>query len=148
MYMERFAEAFAGFDDRLHSITISDARLPDLPLVYVNAGFTAFSGYPREEVLGRNCRFLQNGHRDQPGVEQIRQALRTETGCIVDLINYHRDGALILNRLSMHPVFENDGRLAYFLGLQSNVEPLVRVQHRLANHLANKGLRVSDLLGQ
>jgi PAS domain S-box-containing protein len=40
-------------------ITIADARLPDNPLIYANAGFERLTGYSVAEVLGRNCRFLQ-----------------------------------------------------------------------------------------
>jgi PAS domain S-box-containing protein len=147
MQIERLAEAFAGFDDRHHSITISDARSPDMPLVYVNIGFTLFSGYTREDAVGRNCRFLQNGRSDQPGIHTMRQAIRERRGCLVDLVNYKRCGALLLNRLSLHPVFDGDRELIYYIGLQSNVEPLARVQRRLAEHFAARGLTVDDLLG-
>lgn len=148
MQIERLAEAFAGFDDRQHSITISDARLPDMPLVYVNIGFTAFSGYTREEAVGRNCRFLQNGRGDQPGLDEIRAAIKARSGCVTDLINYKRDGAIIHNRLSMHPVFDAVGELIYYVGLQSNIEALARVQRRLAEHFQAKGLTLADPLAQ
>ena len=35
------------------------------PLVYANGSFCRASGYPRLEVLGRNCRFLQPRSRAQ-----------------------------------------------------------------------------------
>lgn len=148
MQIDRLADAFAGFDDRQHSITISDARRPDMPLVYVNIGFTAFSGYTRDEAVGRNCRFLQNGLGDQPGLTEIRRAIRERRGCVTDLINFRRDGTLIYNRLSVHPVFDGEGQLIYFLGLQSNVAPLVRVQQRLVEHFEAKGLRVENPIGR
>lgn len=148
MQIERLAEAFAGFDDRQHSITISDARRPDLPLVYVNIGFTAFSGYTREESVGRNCRFLQNGYGDQPGLDEIRTAIKSRSGCVTDLINYKRDGAVIHNRLSMHPVFDAVGELVYYVGLQSNIEALARVQKRLTEHFELRGLHLANPLAQ
>ena len=57
-------------------ITIADARLPDQPLIYINAGFERLTGYPVAEVLGRNCRFLQGPGTDPATVATLREAGR------------------------------------------------------------------------
>ncbi|MBE9042556.1 PAS domain-containing protein, partial [Oscillatoriales cyanobacterium LEGE 11467] len=49
-----------------NGITIADARQPDFPLIYINSGFEAMTGYPAREILGRNCRFLQRSNTEQP----------------------------------------------------------------------------------
>jgi PAS domain S-box-containing protein len=63
-------------DSVVNGITLSDPDQPDNPIVYANAAFELITGYDREEIIGRNCRFLQGEDRDQPEIERIREALR------------------------------------------------------------------------
>ncbi len=75
-----------------NGITISDPNQPDNPLTYVNRSFELMTGYPSEEVLGRNCRFLQGTDRDQPALEELCAALREGRDCQVLLRNYRKNG--------------------------------------------------------
>jgi PAS domain S-box-containing protein len=102
-------------------IAISDPRLPDNPLVYVNPGFERLTGYGSEEAVGENCRYLQGPERDQPGIEAIRTALRLREHCLVVLKNFRRDGSMFYNELSISPVHDNAGRLAFLVGIQKDV---------------------------
>ncbi len=122
-----------------HSLTVSDARAPDMPLVYVSPGFLAFCGYQREQVLGRNCRFLQGHMSNQPGVVAIREAIRTQSECIVDLINFRQDGSSLRNRLSLHPIFDAAGKLTYYVGLQSDLSSVWAMRDRLMAHFSALG---------
>lgn len=62
-------------------ISIADARRDDDPLIYVNDGFLEITGYPREEVLGRTCRFLQGDNtRDEPATFVVLERYEEETG--------------------------------------------------------------------
>ena len=65
-------------DTCVNGITLSDPDQPDNPIVYANEAFELITGYDREEILGRNCRFLQGEDRDQPEIERIREALRDQ----------------------------------------------------------------------
>ena len=69
-------------------ITISDLRLPDNPLIYVNHGFMEITGYPREESIGRNCRYLQGPDTDPEAIAEIRTAIAERRPCVVELLNY------------------------------------------------------------
>ena len=80
-----------------NGITISDSKLPDDPLIYVNRSFELMTGYSSEEVLGRNCRFLQGNDRNQSALLEIRAALREGRDCEVLLRNYRKDGTLFWN---------------------------------------------------
>ena len=102
-------------------ITIADARLPDMPLIYANAGFERLTGYPVDEVLGSNCRFLQGPESDPQTVETIRRSIREERECVVEILNYRKDGSTFWNRLSITPVRDRSGQLTYFIGVQSDV---------------------------
>jgi EAL domain-containing protein (putative c-di-GMP-specific phosphodiesterase class I)/DICT domain-containing protein len=73
-------------------IAIADATLPDLPLIYVNPGFVQITGYSAEQVLGRNCRFLQGPGTDPRAVTEMADALRRTQTLSTRVLNYHADG--------------------------------------------------------
>ncbi|CAM4126786.1 PAS domain S-box protein [Deinococcus marmoris] len=102
-------------------VVMTDARQDDHPIVYVNPAFEALSGYAADEILGRNCRFLQGQDRDQPGVEEIRQAMAQQRSTTVILRNYRKDGTLFYNELSLSPVHDASGTLTHYLGFQNDV---------------------------
>jgi PAS domain S-box-containing protein len=75
-----------------NGIVIVDARAPDRPILDVNPAFERITGYSAREVIGRNCRFLQGGERDQPGLTTLRHALARNEACHVVFRNYRKDG--------------------------------------------------------
>ena len=87
-----------------NGIVITDATTPDNDIVYVNLAFERLSGYGAEEVIGRNCRFLQGEDRAQPALEELRAAVREGRSCTVMLRNYRKDGAAFWNELYLAPV--------------------------------------------
>ena len=98
----------------------ADPNLHDNPIVYVNEGFEHLTGYSRDEVIGRNCRFLQGDDRDQEGVEQLRKAIAKRESVRVELRNYRKDGSMFWNELHLTPIFEGD-ELKFFLGVLNDV---------------------------
>jgi len=102
-------------------ITIADARLPDNPLIYANAGFERLTGYSVAEVLGRNCRFLQGAGTDRATVNALRTAIHEKQPITVQLLNYKKDGTPFWNRLSITPVEDHSGTVTHFIGVQSDV---------------------------
>ena len=102
-------------------IAISDPRQPDNPLVYVNPAFCRLTGYSETEALGRNCRFLQGPETDQRELDRLRDSLRHNQPCVVELVNYRKDGTKFWNNLSINPVFDNQGAVIYFTGIQMDV---------------------------
>ena len=119
-------------DTCVNGITLSDPDRPDNPIVYANEAFELITGYDREEILGRNCRFLQGEDRDQPEVERIREALREHTPVTVILRNYRKDGSLFYNRFSIRPLLDPEGRLLYYLGIQYDVTDKVMAEKELS----------------
>jgi len=81
-------------DTCINGITLSDPVQPDNPIVYANEAFELITGYDRDEIVGRNCRFLQGDDREQPEIERIREALREQKRVTVTLRNYRKDGGL------------------------------------------------------
>ena len=128
-------------------IVITDPNLPDNPIVYANPGFEQLTGYFTEEVVGRNCRFLQGSNRDQPALEELRIALREGRDCKVVLRNYKKDGTLFWNELSVSPLRDETGRLANFVGVQNDVTERKEAERRVATqHTVTRVLAECDTL--
>ena len=108
------------------TFTISDPRRPDDPLLWVTPSFGRLTGYPAEEVLGRNCRFLQGPATDPDAVAEIRAALRAQRPVTTTLLNYRKDGTAFWNQLSLSPVFDGHRQLVSFVGVQTDVTERVR----------------------
>ena len=112
-------------------ISVANAMMPDLPLVYVNPAFEVMTGYSLEDVLGKNCRFLQGKELDQPAHTVIRQALKEEREVTTILKNFHKNGSFFWNELSLSPIRNRDGQLTHFVGIQTDVTARVEFEAAL-----------------
>ena len=118
-------------DTCINGITLSDPEQEDNPIVYVNEAFELITGYSRDETVGRNSRFLQNEDRDQEEIERIREAMREEKSVTVTLRNYRKDGTLFYNQFTIRPLFDKQGKLIYYLGIQYDVTNQVEAEEEL-----------------
>ena len=100
---------------------ITDPRQPDNPVVFANDSFCRLSGYDREEIVGRNCRFLQGKDTDPETVRKIGAAVRAVEPIEIDILNHRKTGETFWNRLLMAPVFDVGGKLSYFFASQVDV---------------------------
>ncbi|MCF7967640.1 MAG: PAS domain-containing protein [Methylococcaceae bacterium] len=105
----------------VNGVTLSDPDQEDSPIIYANEAFERLTGYSQEEIIGRNCRFLQGSDKVQPQLDVLRQALAKHEGCSVTLRNYRKDGSLFHNRLEITPLYDNKGALLYYLGVQYDI---------------------------
>lgn len=124
--MQRALEADAALP-----IVVTDATVPDMPLIYANAAFERLTGYSRDEVLGRNCRFLQAGEPNFAGLKLLREALAAGTGCTVALTNRRKDGSTFINELHIAPVHDASGRVVQYIGVLDDVTARVADAERL-----------------
>jgi PAS domain S-box-containing protein len=103
------------------SYTIVDMTRDDQPLVYVNDHFTNMTGHSREEILFKNCRFLQ-GESEQRAVRtQLRETLRSGKACYQDILNFKKDGTPFWNRLCLLPIQHDILGARYYVGIQLDV---------------------------
>lgn len=100
---------------------ITDPRQNDNPVVFANDSFCRLTGYARSEILGRNCRFLQGPETDPETIRRIHDAVASVEPIEVDIRNHRKDGQPFWNRLLLAPVFDADGKLAYFFASQVDV---------------------------
>ncbi len=108
-------------------ISIADPNLNDCPIVYVNDAFCRMTGYARDEVLHKNCRFLQGGGTDPAAVEKLRRGIKEGKEVTVELLNYRKDGERFWNLLTVMPVKDVQGRVTSLVGVQNDVTELVWV---------------------
>ncbi|EZP48717.1 Signal transduction histidine kinase [Sphingomonas sp. RIT328] len=110
-----------GFAMTPVAMVVSDPTLPDCPLIYVNPAFERLTGFPAEEILGRNCRFMQGPLTDADDIVRLREAIAQRVPIELDLLNHRRDGTPFWNRLMVAPVFCDDGSLRYYVATQIDV---------------------------
>jgi len=110
-----------AMDEAPGGIVLCDARQEDLPIIYCNDAFVRLSGYPREEILHRNCRFMQGNDTGQPAVASMREAIAAAESCMVLLRNYRADGSMFWAEVSIAPVHDDCGQLTHFIGYQQDV---------------------------
>lgn len=118
-------------DSCVNGVTLADPDLPDMPIVYANKAFETITGYKRDEVIGRNCRFLQGEDGNQEAKAAIHQAIANFQPIEVTLRNYRKNGELFHNHLALTPLFDREGRLIYYLGVQYDVTQQVEAQDEI-----------------
>jgi len=118
-------------DSCVNGVTLADPDLPEMPIVYANKAFEDISGYPRDEVIGKNCRFLQGEDRDQEARLKLREAIKECQPIEVTLRNYRKNGELFYNHLALTPLFDREGKLIYYLGVQYDVTRQIQAEEEI-----------------
>lgn len=114
---------------------VSDPRQPDNPIVACNEAFMQLTGYSKEEILGRNCRFLRGDRTEPEQTAMLREAVAQSRPAMVELINYKKDGTPFRNAVMIAPLFDEKGELAYFLGSQMAIDDSGASRHEQARAL-------------
>jgi PAS domain S-box-containing protein len=99
-------------------ILITDCSKEDDPIIYANEYFIHMSGYSREEIIGKNCRFMQGEKTDQESLKKIAIAIQNKEPCYVKMINYRKNGESFLNEFTICPVKDNSGNVTHFVALE------------------------------
>ncbi len=112
---------FAAVEMTRMPMLITDPRQDDNPIVFVNGAFVDLTGYPEEQILGRNCRFLQGPDTDRATVAELHRAVEEQRAVAVDIVNYKADGTPFWNALFFGPIFDQEGQLLYFFASQMDI---------------------------
>lgn len=116
---------------------VSDPRQKDNPIVACNQAFMDLTGYPREEIVGRNCRFLRGDRTEPEQTAMLREAVAASRPVMVELINYKKDGTPFRNAVMIAPLFDAKGELTYFLGSQMAIDDSGASRHEQARALVD-----------
>jgi PAS domain S-box-containing protein len=105
------------------AVCIVDVQQDDHPIVHVNLLFERQTGYTAEEVLGKNCRFLQTrvGGKRVPSVTSvaIHRAIKLGRSWNGKLVNFHKNGTALWNQLSLVPVRTKSLKVTHYIGMQN-----------------------------
>jgi PAS domain S-box-containing protein len=107
-------EMDAMIEDSLVAAVVSNPRLPDNPIVSCNQAFIDLTGYSRDEIIGRNCRFLCGPDTEVDLTERLRAGIVARMPVMVEILNYKKDGTPFRNAVMIAPIFGADGELEYF----------------------------------
>ena len=105
-------------------ITLADPDAPDCPLIFASRRFLRLTGYDEDEVLGRNCRFLQGKDTDRHVVRRVSVACRRLSKYSCCLQNYRKDGSGFHNLLTIEPIHLSATR-TLLVGCQYEFQPKV-----------------------
>jgi len=100
------------------SFCVTDPHQPDNPVIYISEGFSRLTGYDFDDVVGRNCRFLQGAETSKDDVVRISEAIRKDKDCSVNLLNYKKDGTKFVNEFFLTNLKTSNKDVAYYIGIQ------------------------------
>ncbi|GAB3002182.1 hypothetical protein GCM10027050_21990 [Psychrosphaera aestuarii] len=120
-----------AIDEASTAIVICDMLNGDQPIVYANEAFLDLTGYPLEEVLGKNCHFLQGAKTSPTKIEAMRTAISKRETLDITVINYKKNGTPFSNNLTLSPIINDSGVLTHYIGFQHDVTE----QQRTASYL-------------
>ena len=131
--------AALAFEHSSDGVMIADMGQRGHPIIHVNAAFEAITGFPADEAIGKNCRYLQGSDRLQPEIAKIRSAIAERQPTSVTLRNYRRDGTMFRNQLRLEPLRNGEGAVTHYVGFIRDVTQAAGVD-RLTGLLDRYGL--------
>lgn len=141
---DREALALIAVERTRMPMVVSDPNRPDNPIVLANQAFLDLTGYAEDEVVGRNCRFLQGPRTDRATIDRMRAGIADGRDVTIELLNYRKDGSAFWNELHISPIHGRDGRLLYHFASQLDItvrrqaQTLERVEHRLMKEVDHR----------
>ncbi|MGZ5049672.1 MAG: PAS domain S-box protein [Methylobacter sp.] len=115
-----------------NGIIITGLSDTDYGIIYANEAFSLITGYSVEEVVGQNCRIMQNGDQDQPGIIELRNALQNKRGGHAILRNYRKDKRMFWNEIFISPIHDRQGRITHYVGVLNDVTKRVEMEYALS----------------
>lgn len=120
-----------AFEASRSPLIITDYSLPDNPIIYSNQAFLELTGYTMEEIIGRNCRFLQGKDTKQSAIKTLHQAVETGTAARTTVRNFKKDGTEFFNDLMISPLRNDKGETTHFVGMQLDVTERIHAEQVL-----------------
>lgn len=123
---------FRAVESTRNGIVVTDPHQPDNPIIYANQAFADLCGFRIDQIIGRNCRFLQRDDRDQTAILEIRNAINEQRPITTVLRNYRKDGSLFWNELTISPVHDDNGKLINYVGIQNDISARKDAERRVS----------------
>ena len=127
-------------------VVITDMLQPGQPILYVNDAFERITGYASDEVLGRNCSFLQGPRAEcQESLDEIRASIAKGQACKVVIRNYRKNGEPFWNELQLSPLHDDSGRITHYIGVQNDISATIAATHALVDSEQRLALTIDAL---
>lgn len=137
------------------AMIVTDARQADNPIIFANDAFLRLSGYSQDEVIGRNCRFLQGPDTADETLDRMRAAIAAGEDFDCEVLNYRKDGSSFWNALYISPVRDEAEAIRYYFGSQIDVSDkkqtevmLDDTRHGLEQLVADRTRELTEALEQ
>jgi diguanylate cyclase (GGDEF)-like protein/PAS domain S-box-containing protein len=111
----------AALAESWDGVCVSESKGRDNPIVFVNTAFERMTGYTRAEIMGKDCRFLQNGDNNHPALDTVRAAVINGTSVTATLRNYKKDGSVFWNEISLSPLRNEAGHITNYIAISRDV---------------------------
>jgi PAS domain S-box-containing protein len=143
----------AAFKATRMPMIVTDPNQKDNPIIFCNEAFRRLTGYSDDEVVGRNCRFLQGPETDRQTISMIRDAVAAGRDVAADVLNYRKDGSTFWNAVFISPVRDESGKIVYFFASQvdfthvkSREADLAAARHQAEAEVAQNTAKLSAAL--
>ncbi len=112
--------SITGARDAL-GLLVCSATEPGFPILHASRSFERLTGYTAVEVQGRSCSILQGPGSGAAEIAEMRRALRDGSECLVEILNYRKDGTPFLNEVLLAPMRDAGGHIERWVGVQRDV---------------------------
>jgi two-component system cell cycle sensor histidine kinase/response regulator CckA len=93
----------------------------DGTILYANPAFAEISGYTREQILGKNPRFLKSGKQDAAFYRNLWDTLLAGKIWHGEMTNHRQDGSLYVQETTIIPVQDSHGATNHFIAIGLDV---------------------------
>lgn len=133
-----------ALNSSVSGIIITDNTQPDNPIIFCNTAFEKMTGYIRSEIIGHNCRFLQQQDRTQPARSMLANAVAEGKECKIEIRNYRKNGDLFWNELYMAPVKNQSGDVTHFIGVQNDITARKKAEIELKDQKESMEFKIAQ----
>lgn len=114
------------------AILITDPARPGNPTVFANPAFSAMTGWPIEEALGRDRKMMTGADTDKSVIERLDKSVRDGIAASGELRLYTRDGRPFWAEISASPIRDNDGRIVNWVVIQNDITARKETEEQLS----------------
>jgi len=124
-----FSENATALETAANAVVITDNKGI---ILWVNPAFTSLTGYPSEEVLGKNPRLLKSGKHEREFYQNLWTTVLNGKTWRGEFTNRHKDGSLYQDEHTITPVRSKEGAITHFIAIMNDVTERKRAEQQLA----------------
>ncbi|MEJ1355566.1 MAG: EAL domain-containing protein [Candidatus Sedimenticola sp. (ex Thyasira tokunagai)] len=131
--VEKLRQSATIFQSTLEGVMITDTNND---IVEVNNAFESITGYMRDDVIGRNPRFLQSGRHEKEFYDELWNSLKNLGQWRGEIWNRRNSGEIYPEWLNISSISDRSGHILNYIGVFSDITSIKRSEEEL-DHLAH-----------